>query len=75
MNILLKKAVEAVRRLPSDNQEKIARVMLMLAGEGDEPEDVELAHLEDVLASLAQARRGEFATDAEVAAAFRLFGA
>ena len=75
MNILLKRAVEAVRRLPSDNQEKIARVMLMLAGEGDEPEDIDPAHLEDVLESLAQARRGEFATDAEIAAAFRLFGA
>jgi hypothetical protein len=75
MTNLLKKAVEAVSRLPPDNQEKIARVMLMLAGEGNEPEEIDPAHLADVVESLAQARRGEFATDAEVAATFRLFGA
>ncbi len=38
-----------------------------------EPEEIDPAHLPDVLESLAQARRGEFATDAEVEAAFRRF--
>jgi hypothetical protein len=74
MTNLLRQAVEAVSRLPPESQEKIARVMLTLAGEG-EAEDIDPDHLADVMEGLAQAHRGEFATDAEIAAAFRLFGA
>ncbi len=48
--------------------------MLSLAGEG-EAEHIDPEHLADVLDGLAQARRGEFATDQEVSSAFRLFGA
>jgi hypothetical protein len=47
--------------------------MLSLAGNEGEPEDIDPAHLPDVLESLAQVRRREFATDAEVEAAFRRF--
>jgi hypothetical protein len=36
-------------------------------------EDIDPAHLPDVLESLAQARRREFTTDADVEAAFRRF--
>lgn len=73
MTKLLQKALEAVRLLPPENQDEIARAMLALAGDDSEPEDIDPAHLADVLESLAQARRGEFATDAEVEAAFRRF--
>ena len=72
MTKLLEKAVEAVRQLSADNQDEIARAMLNLVNES-EPEDIEPAHLADVLESRAQARRREFATDAEVEAAFRRF--
>jgi hypothetical protein len=41
-----------------------------MVGESDTPEDIKADHLADVVES-----RGEFATDSEVAAAFRLFGA
>lgn len=74
MTKLLEKALEAVRRLPADSQDEIARAMLNLANEG-EPEPVDPAHLEDVLKGLAQANSGEFASDAEVEAAFRRFNA
>jgi Ca2+-binding EF-hand superfamily protein len=74
MTKLMEKALEAVRRLPPDSQDEIARAMLTLAGE-DEPERIDAAHLSDVLESLAQAQRRRFATDAEVEAAFRRFGA
>jgi hypothetical protein len=37
------------------------------------PEPIGPAHLADVLESLAQAKRRQFATDAEVEAAFRGF--
>jgi hypothetical protein len=41
----------------------------------DEPEEIDPAHLADVLESLAQARRRHFATEVEVEAAFRRFDA
>ena len=74
MTKLMEKALEAVRRLPPDSQDEIARAMLTLAGEA-EPEPIDAAHLSDVLESLAQAQRRRFATDAEVEAAFRRFEA
>jgi len=46
---------------------------LSLADREAEAEDIDPAHLSDVLEGLAQARRREFATDAEVEAAFRRF--
>ena len=73
MTKLLEKALEAVRRLPADSQDEIARAMLTLAGDEAEPEEIDPAHLADVLEGLAQAKRREFATEAEVEAAFRRF--
>jgi DNA-binding TFAR19-related protein (PDSD5 family) len=73
MTKLLEKALEAVRLLPPENQDEIARAMLSLARLDSAPEDIDPAHLADVLESLAQARRGQFATDAAVEAAFRRF--
>jgi len=73
MTKLLEMALEAVRRLPPDGQDEIARAMLELASGGGEPEPMEPAHLPAVLEGLAQAKRRQFATDAEVEAAFRRF--
>lgn len=73
MTKLLDQALEAVRRLPSDAQDEIARAMLELAAGEAEPEDIDPEHLSAVLKGLAQARRGEFASDAEVEAALRRF--
>jgi hypothetical protein len=73
MTKLLEKALEAVRQLPPDSQDEIARAMLTWAGDEGEPEEIDPAHLSAVLEGLAQAQRREFATDAEVEAAFRRF--
>jgi hypothetical protein len=73
MTKLLEKAVDAVRQLPADSQDEIAREMLYLVQANREPEQIDPDHLPDVLESLAQAKRGEFATDEEVKAAFRRF--
>jgi DNA-binding transcriptional regulator YdaS (Cro superfamily) len=73
MTKLLEKALEAVRRLPPQDQDEIARAMLTLASREEEAEDIDPAPLPDVLESLAQAKRREFATDAEAEAAFRRF--
>jgi DNA-binding TFAR19-related protein (PDSD5 family) len=73
MTKLLERALEAVRRLPPDSQDEIARAMLQLAASGGEPEEIDAAHLAAVLEGLAQARRRQVADDAEVEAAFRRF--
>jgi hypothetical protein len=70
---LLEKALESVRRLPPDDQDRIALAMLTLSGREGEPEEVDPAHLPAVLEGIAQAKRRQFATDAEVEAAFRRF--
>ena len=72
MTKLLEQALEVVRRLPPDSQVEIARAILQLAG-ASEPEEVDAAHLPAVLEGLAQAQRREFASEAEVEAAFRRF--
>jgi Mg/Co/Ni transporter MgtE len=72
MTKLLEKAVEAVRQLPPERQEEIAQAMLNMAGE-EEFEQIDPAHVADVLESLAQAKRREFANESEIEAAFRRF--
>jgi hypothetical protein len=72
MTKLLERALTAVRRLPAEAQDEIARAMLALASDTD-IEPIDPAHLPDVLESLAQAKRRQFATDTEVEAAFRRF--
>lgn len=73
MTKLLEKALDVVRLLPPDSQDEIAHAMLSLAGSTAEPEEIDPGHLPDVIESLAQAKRRQFATDAEVEAAFRRF--
>jgi hypothetical protein len=73
MTKLLEKALEAVRRLPPDSQDEIALAMLTLTGNDGDPEEIDAAHLPAVLEGLAQAKGRQFATDAEVEAAFRRF--
>jgi len=73
MTRLLEQALEVVSRLSPEGQDEIARAMLRLAGSDGEPEEIDAAHLPAVLEGLVQARRREFASDAEVEAAFRRF--
>lgn len=74
MTDLLGKAFSAVSKLPPEQQDEIARLLLDMASEDDRPEETDPAHLPDVLEGLEQARRGEFATDDEVKAALARFG-
>jgi hypothetical protein len=68
MTKLLEQAVEAVRGLDPEIQDDLARMLLQLAGE-DQPV-FQLSAEEDSSfdESLAQADRGEFATDEQVRA-------
>ena len=74
MTKLLEKAVAAARDLPDDVQDEIARIMLNLAGE-DGPV-IELSATEEgsFAESLAQARRGEFASDEDVSSVWARHG-
>lgn len=73
MTKLLEQAIEAVRRLPADSQDEIARAILHLASGEAETEPIDREHLAAVLEGLAQAKRREFASDDEVEAAFGRF--
>jgi hypothetical protein len=75
MTKLLDKALEAIRALPPETQDHIARAILALAGEDEEPEAIDPAHLAAVLEGLEQANKRIFANDAEIEATFRRFDA
>ena len=70
MTDLLHEALDALHRLPPERQEYIARAILALADDG-EPEETDREDLPAVLEGLAQAERGEFASDATVGALLR----
>ena len=75
MTKLLDEAVEAVRRLPSDDQDDIARAIMQLAG-SDLAAPVVLSpeEREAIARSKAAASRGEFATDEQVQAVWAKHG-
>jgi len=73
MTKLLQRALEAVRLLPPEAQDEIARAIMHLTAGEREPEPVDPAHLAAILEGLGQAQRREFASEAEVEAAFRRF--
>jgi hypothetical protein len=75
MTRLLDQALEAARRLPSDAQDDIARVVLQLAGcDATAPIALSADEREAVAKSKAAAARGEFATDDQVQAIWAKHG-
>jgi hypothetical protein len=75
MTKLLDEALEAVRRLPSRDQDDIARAIMQLAGSASPAPAVLLPEEREAIArSKAAADRGEFATDEEVRAVWAKHG-
>ena len=74
MGSLLDKAILAARKLPAEEQDEIARLVLAIVGE--EAPTVSLSRDEEASleASLGQAAVDEFATDADVAEIWRKHG-
>ena len=72
MTKLLLKGIKAVQALPPDRQDLAGELLLSLA----EERQYELSpeQIEDLKLSIAEAERGEFATDEEVAAMWKTFG-
>jgi hypothetical protein len=71
---LLEQAIETVRVLPDDVQDDLARTLLQLAGVEQPPYEPTPDEAADIDASLAEAERGEFATDEEVRAMWAKHG-
>jgi predicted transcriptional regulator len=74
MTKLLEQAVETVRGLPPEVQDELARILLQLAGTDQPVVQLTAAEEASLAESLAQADRGEFATDEQVRAIWAKHG-
>ena len=73
MTNLMQKALAAVRRWPASRQDEAAEFLPALDRLGDSTYAASDEELRAVDEALAQAERGEFASDAEVEAVFARF--
>jgi predicted transcriptional regulator len=74
MTKLLERALEAARVLPPDMQDALARMLLQFAGEAPPAIELTAEEVSSFEASLAEADRGEFATDEQVRAIWAKHG-
>jgi hypothetical protein len=75
MTKLFEKGIEAVKALPPDQQDLAGELLLSIAETNVAKYRLSAEQIEDLKISIDEADRGEFATDEEVAAAFKKFGA
>ena len=74
MTDLLDRAIASVRTLSPEAQDDIAQMLLRWTGDEDSILELTPKDEASLAESLAQAERGEFATDEEVAAVWAKFG-
>jgi len=74
MTKLLQEGIEAVRNLPADRQDMAGELLLGLAGIAQSTYRLTPEQIEDLKIAIAQADRGEFATDEDMDAAWKKFG-
>ena len=74
MTKLLEHAVETVRGLPPEMQDDLARILLQLVGEDQPAVRLTVEEEASFKDSLAEAERGEFATDEQVQAIWAKHG-
>jgi len=73
MTTLLEKGIEAVRALPADRQDLAGELLLSIAT--SKPRyGLTSEQLDDVRLAMAEAERGELATEVEMAATWKKFG-
>jgi hypothetical protein len=75
MTKLLEQAIEKIRKLPDADQDLAAEVLFDLAAKHAEPEELDDETRAAILEGWAQAERGEFVSDEEMAEFFRQRGA
>ena len=74
MTKVLEDAIEKMRRLPEDRQVYVAEILEQIAAAGSDPFVVPESHRAAVLEGLAEAERGEFVSDEEMAALWEKCG-
>lgn len=74
MTKLLEKGIAAVKALPADRQDMIGALLLDIAETDSRKYMLTPEQLAELELSIAQADRGEFATEAEVEAMWKRFG-
>jgi predicted transcriptional regulator len=74
MTKLLEKGIAAVKALPADRQDMIGALLLDIAEAESRKYMLTPEQLAELELSIAQADRGEFATEAEVEAMWKKFG-
>jgi hypothetical protein len=74
MTKLLEHAVETLRGLSAEMQDDLARMLLQLVGEEQSPVQLTAEEEASFEESIAQAKRGDFATDEQVRAIWAKHG-
>ena len=74
MTRLFEQAVATVSALPDEQQDDIARILLQLAGVEQSSDLLTVEEEADLDASIAEAERGEFASDDEIRAIWAKHG-
>jgi hypothetical protein len=74
MTKLLEEAIKRVRQLPEAVQDEAAEILLSLASKRAEPVHLDQETRPAVREGKAQAGRGEFASDADMAEFFKRYG-
>jgi hypothetical protein len=75
MTKILEQAIAKIREMPEADQELAADFLFALAEKHSEPEKLDADTRAAILEGLAQAERGEFVSDEEMAEFFRQRGA
>ena len=75
MTKLLEQGIEAVRELPEKRQNEAGELLLTVAAQNGKHSRLTAEQIKDAKKGLAQAERGEFATDEEMAKTWKKFGA
>jgi hypothetical protein len=70
MTKMLEEAIKRVRALPEPDQDQAAEILMLLASKKDEPVRLDDATRAAIREGREQARRGQFASDEEMAAFF-----
>jgi len=71
---VLEQAIEKIKKLPEDRQADAAEILEQIAAAGDGVFEIPEEHMEGVLEGLAQAERGEFVSDEEMAILWKKWG-
>jgi predicted transcriptional regulator len=74
MTKMLEDAIEKVRQLPEDQHAHVAEVLQQIVAFGNDPFVVPEAHRAAVLRGLAEAERGEYVSDEDMAALWKKCG-